>query len=71
MTDEDILAEAHRTCTTYCFLGDEKYHFSEDDMLAFAQAIIRPYVQECYSLSLSNAALVQELHELKLKEHTK
>ena len=64
MTDEDILAEAHRTCTTYCFLGDEKYHFTEDDMLAFAHSLLN-------SLSASNEALVQELHELKLKGHTK
>ena len=68
MTDEDILAEAHRTCTTYCFLDDEKYHFTEDDMLAFAQAIIRPYVQECHSLSLSNAALEHEPREMRGKK---
>ena len=68
MNDEDILAEAHRTCTTFCFLGDEKYHFTDDDMLAFAQAIIRPYVQECFSVSMRNAALVQEIHELRGKK---
>ena len=68
MTDEDILAEAHSTCTTYSFLEAEKYSFTDDDLLAFAQAIIRPYVQECYSLSASNAALVQELHELMGKK---
>ena len=68
MTDEEILTTAHKHCTTFCFLGDEKYHFTEDDMLAFAQAIIRPYVQECHTLSLSNAGLVQELHELRGKK---
>ena len=61
MTDEDILAEAYRTCTTYCFIGDEKYHFSEDDMLAFAHSLLN-------SLSASNAALVQEIHELRGKK---
>ena len=65
MTDEDILAEAHRTCTTYSFLEAEKYHFTEADMLAFAQTIIRPYVQECYSLSASNSELIQELRGKK------
>ena len=64
MTNDEILSEAHRTCTTYCFLGDEKYSFTDDHILTFAHSLLN-------SLSLSNAALVQELHELKLKGHTK
>ena len=64
MNDEEILDLAQKHCTTYCFLGDEKYRFTDDHILTFAHSMLN-------SLSASNAALVQELHELKLKGHTK
>ena len=61
MTDEEILDLAHRTCTTYRFLEAEKYSFTDDHLLNFAHSLLN-------SLSASNAALVQELHELRGKK---
>ena len=68
MTKEQILDLAANVCGTCDCIGHERYHFSEDEILRFAELVIRPYVQENFSVSMRNAALVQEIHELRGKK---
>ena len=68
MKPEQILDLAANTCGTCDCIGVEKYHFSEDEILRFAELVIRPYVQENFSVSMRNAALEHELLELRGKK---
>ena len=66
MKPEQILDLAANVCGTCDCIGHERYHFSEDEILKFAELVIRPYVQENFSVSMRNAALEHELREMRV-----